>query len=918
LQLCSYAGSYGVSGGLARLLAVAILVPGALLAQLTTGIVEGTVHTPDGRPAPSVPILVTGSLGFRAAIHTTASGEFSLTLPYGQYQISGVPVSVAPLQTTRLDLVTGGLGAIQAWPTPGLWSGPARANVYSEAFSLPGVLLGQEPSSVTQPLDFTGLSDYRLALESQRGYSWTDTQFKLMGMDATDSYQPGRPVILPDVEALDQVVVRSAFAQTASNSYGTEVGAFLAQPGAAWHGELFTADTGSALSSTNLLPPAQRGIVQQSQLFNWFTRDSAQIGGPLTKWADIFASVTGQYASQTVPLEAPGNDQRSRLLFGNVRGRARAGSKDQFDALFSGSRVNLSGGGIPAGIEALTGRRLSPSFVLPGGFPNESEVDHLDFLQAGWTHHLPEASGLGVLQVRYGFSTAHLDTASPEFGQSRIELLDGAVTGPPPLSNFAVRSRQGVEFNWQPGSITSGPARHQIVAGARWKTSSPVNRFRIPSDMNLITANGAPAFVVMFNPPAETRENVRSFSGFVADHVSLPRGLSLDLGVDADFSRGSLPRSQTDPIAWNSASPRAGFAWRIPHAQRLVLRGTYFRLYSPLAGRYLDFGDPNSLGGNIYQWTGSNAGGPFQPGDQGALLARFGGPYSSISPSLSRPYADEFDLGAEFMLAPRTFTSIHLFRRDDKDRIGVIDTGVPFQAFSPVSVIDPYDNQPVTVYQQNPATFGQDRYLLTNPLGFRMQNTGVMAEARTEWRGVTFHASFVAEKSYGPTNPGDAVFENDPGVVGSLYLDPNTAINEANANFFDRAYVGKMQAIYRLPAALGGIEIASAVVYTDGLAFARQLLVTGLAQGPILAAATVRGSPEGGNRAQYVMDWNLRLLREFELPVGTLAVSADILNVTNAAERIQESDVSSPSFILRLPVAIQEPRSVRLQLRYQF
>ena len=125
-------------------------------------------------------------------------------------------------------------------------------------------------------------------------------------------------------------------------------------------------------------------------------------------------------------------------------------------------------------------------------------------------------------------------------------------------------------------------------------------------------------------------------------------------------------------------------------------------------------------------------------------------------------------------------------------------------------------------------------------------------------------------------------------------------------------------AIYRLPAALGGIEIASAVVYTDGLAFARQLLVTGLAQGPILAAATVRGSPEGGNRAQYVIDWNLRLLREFELPVGALAVSADILNVTNAAERIQESDVSSPSFILRLPVAIQEPRSVRLQLRYEF
>jgi hypothetical protein len=315
-----------------------------------------------------------------------------------------------------------------------------------------------------------------------------------------------------------------------------------------------------------------------------------------------------------------------------------------------------------------------------------------------------------------------------------------------------------------------------------------------------------------------------------------------------------------------------------------------------------------------------------QPSEQGNLLLRFGGPYSSISPSLHRPYSDEFDIGAEFPLAPRSVASIHLFRRDDKERIAAIDTGVPAQAFTPISILDPgsdgipgtFDDQRLTVYAQNPATLGQDRYLLTNPTGLRMLNTGLLAEVGTEWRRLMLRASFVAEKSYGRTNPGDAVNENDAGVVGSLFLDPNTAIHATGRSFVDRAYVGKMQASYRLPSACGGIEVTSIADYTDGLVFARQLLVTVLPQGPFLVATTVRGSPEGGNRAQYVINWNLRLSRQFGLPIGRFAVTADIFNVTNAGQSIQQNDLSGPSFNLRMPVAIQPPRFVRIGFRYAF
>jgi hypothetical protein len=946
-------GSSRLSLGLQ--LAAIVFTPGTLVAQLTTGVVEGTLRGIDGSPLSGAQILVTGRAGFRTVVRSDASGEFAMTLPYGWYQLlgktqheaksSGAAVFIAPLQTSRVYLVMDASGAIYsvsaaASQTPGIWTDATSGRTYAEAFSLPGLLLSREPSSVAEPLDFTGLSDNRLAIESQRGFSWTDTQYKLQGMDATDSYQPGLPAILPDVQALDAVVVRSSFAQTISSSPGTEVGLFLSEPGVSWHGSLSDASTGSAFSSTNLPPPAGRGLVQQADQFRWFMRDRLEIGGPVTRWADFYASGSGQWASQTRPL-TPASDQRSRLLFGNARGRVSAGVNDQFDALFSGSRINLSDGGVPAALEALTGNRIAPSFVLPGGFTGEAETDHLDFLQVGWTHLGSAASRLGIVQIRYGYAIAHLDTSTAPIGQSRTEVLGGTVTGAPPLANLAVRSRHQIEVAWQPATLRAMGFRHQVVGGGGWKTSGLRNRYSTPSGMNLITANGAPAFVMEFNAPLDSREHIQSFSGYVSDHLSLARSLSLDVGALADFSRGSLPAqsspsgsfaparvfaAQPDLIVWNSVSPRTGFAWQVPHSHGLVFRGTYFRLYAPLAGRYLDFGNPNSLGGSAYQWIASNSNGPFQPGQRGNLLLRFGGPYSSISPALRRPYSNEFDVGAEFALARRSVASIHLFRRDGKNRMAAIDVGVPSSAFTPVSLLDPgpdgipnsFDDQRLTVYAQNATTLGQDRYLLTNPAGLRMLNTGFSAEVGTEWRRLTLHASFVAEKSYGPTNPGDAVYENDPGVIGALFLDPNTAINAAGRSFVDRAYVGKIQAGYRLPPAWGGIEMASVADYMDGLVFARQLLVTGLPQGPFLVGTTVRGSPEGGNRAQYVINWNLRLARQFGLPLGSLAISVDVLNVNNAGQKLQESDLSGPSFNLRPAVAIQTPRFVRFGVRYDF
>jgi len=931
-------------------------------AQLSTGTVAGTLRDADGQPMKATAIMVSSELGFRASMNTDADGAFRLTLPYGSYILSveesrstappGVPIQVEPLQSVEIGLRLTSSGRLeiraQSSAEDGIWAGSPRHELYPGAFNFSGVMLSREPLTVTQPLNFAGLGDNRLAWQSQRGFSWTGTQFKLLGMDATDSFQPGQAAILPDVNSLEEIVARSGFAQNTSTAYSTEIGLFLPQPGRSWHGAVSTSDTAAALSSGNLPAPADRGALQQTEKYRWFTRDAAETGGALARWADLFVSAAGEWAAQTVPIASPGNDLHSRLLFANSRLRVRAGLRDDFDFLYSGSRLDLSNWAVPSALEVLAVQRMAPSFVSPFGFPNESESDGFNFLQIGWSHSAPDRA-FGALQLRYQYSVAHLDTTP--FGaatQSRVDLLNGSVAGAAPLANSASQTRQQLNAVWQPSAIHAAKLRHQFILGAGLESSSPRNRFRAPSDMNLITANGAPAFAMEFNTPSDTRSTVRTATLSFADRVVLGGSFSFDFGAAADFSRGSLPSqsapagtfaparmfsSQADLIAWNSVSPRAGFAWVVPDSHGLVLRAAYFRVYAPLAGRYLDFANSNSLGGNEFQWIDRNGDGLFEPGELGTLLLGFGGPYSSLSPSLARPYADEFDLGAEIKPTRALALRVSFFRRDDKHRIAALNTGLPASAFSPVPILDPgpdgvlgtFDDQHLTVYSQNPATFGGDRYLLTNPPDLRTLDKGLQAEIRAAWRTLFVNASFVAEQSYGPANPGNAVFENDPGVIGALFMDPNTLVNASGRGFMDRAYAGKIQGTYRLP--WGGIEIAGVVDYFDGLAFARQLLVSGLAQGPIVIDATSRGTdfsnPLSGNRAQAVINGNLRFGRTFRLPKGrlpqgTLGAALEILNVANSGYRIQENDASGTAFNLRLPVEIQPARFARIELRYAF
>jgi hypothetical protein len=74
-----------------------------------------------------------------------------------------------------------------------------------------------------------------------------------------------------------------------------------------------------------------------------------------------------------------------------------------------------------------------------------------------------------------------------------------------------------------------------------------------------------------------------------------------------------------------------------------------------------------------------------------------------------------------------------MLRRDEKERIAAVDTGVPATAYDAVVIHEPspFNGQSLTVYEQDPATLGHDQYLLTNPAGLPELNEALIATAST-------------------------------------------------------------------------------------------------------------------------------------------------------------------------------------------
>jgi len=768
----------------------------------------------------------------------------------------------------------------------------------------------QETSTVTDPLDTGGLQTGRLSLFGARGDSWTESEYSLNGFDVTDPYLPGRPLTDPDFDALaDVTVVRSAKPAPFSGS-GVNLILTTPQTPTGLHGAARTFFSNHALQSDNM----DAGLVQLGFLgperLRYLVDASGQLSGNLPRSdAPFFISLSTQQLSKTLGgFAAPIDADVYHLL---TRFTAFSRGSKQLNLLYAGQHVfNSREGADP---------RIAPSATHRGN-------DNYQQFQVRWSN-LPSASST----LELGLGVAHASLSSGlQPGTSTISTIDLpqlTETGAAPFSFAGTRTRYQANAQFQ--VLHNGTfGSHNLVLGAAFDRSNITNRWSALGAIEQILVEGVGAEVVQWNTPTQALQHVTQSAVFVQASWRPVEWLAIPFGARLEDSSGRSTAAN-NRINWTTLEPRVGFVVRLP-VTGAVLRGGFARYGHVLQGSYLDFGSAFALAGQVFRWQDANGDRQVQPPELDRLLRVFGGQYSAVDRNLRRPLNDEITVELTKQFGDRFVTRVRFFRRDDRHLVGIVNSGVPFSSYVPTLVIDPgndgiprtADDQSLTLFDRKPLALGEDFFVLTNPTGYRGSDKGFEIEAlkpfANHWEAVV---NFAAMHTSFPTNPGNGVFQNDPGfiitdqsVFSASNADPNTLLFSTGRTYFDRGFTGNLSTYYEAPY---GMRLGIVARYYDGLAFGRMLFVNGFEQGPFFVRATPRAD-FGAFRTEFNSTLDLNVARTFGTQRSKVSLTLDVFNLLNLNNNTLESDLTSTDFAKRIPLTIQAPRTFRLGVNWEF
>jgi hypothetical protein len=467
------------------------------------------------------------------------------------------------------------------------------------------------------------------------------------------------------------------------------------------------------------------------------------------------------------------------------------------------------------------------------------------------------------------------------------------------------------------GSLAYVTGAHNLKAGMQVRTGWSEENFETRGDIVQIVSNGVPQSVRLVNTPSGHKESGTNLGVYVQDSWSLGR-LTINPGVRFERFQMSIPAqsagagrwvparefaAQNNIVDWRSVSPRLGFAWDLTGDGRTALKGGVSR-YDRLAG--VNLVQPLNQRNIAFQtcpWADANT--DLRAQESEIAFARCTGSLQpslgSVDPDLQRPYQWEVNIMVQRQIGSRTAAMVGYYGRRFWDLYTTVNDAVPPTAYSPVTITNPLTNQPLVVYNQDPATRGQVRNVLKTIPDLTHRYHGVEFQVNTRLERATIFAGLTIGANRGDQDNGDL-------------NNPNLRINNYGAVGFDAPYQIRAGFSYRLPA---NVQLSGSIREQSGLPETRTYPVT-TAQVPGLTQVTqnVQVAERGEYRFPWVNIVDLRVTRTFTS--GTLRVEpiVDVFNlfnnnaVTNAVQTVGSS--------LGRPSAIVMGRLLRLGARVTF
>ncbi len=779
---------------------------------------------------------------------------------------------------------------------------PSAHNVWS-------LVENQDLSATVSRIDVGGLWSTIPAYFSGRGGStWTQTSYSLNGMDVTDPFSKGMPLFYPDFFALHATQSINASAPPYALSPGGHFNLIAKQAESRFHGGISLFFIDKILQSSNISPELEEEGIFESHKFNLLIDGNFHISGPIIpEKLSFVTSFTSTHISRDI-ADYEGNDKSS--VMSGLLGLKYNFEHSSIDFLWTGQIVSHPTYGAHRRVPEIT---------------TSDRRDHYNIFQTIWRKNIQNRHFLKAgLSIAQGHINSDFQPESgPQYGE---EIFRKILSGTAASAVKSTRNLWTLQIQGNSFLSTHRKIQHRFQYGLQLQYASASSSEKIKDDLHLHFFGESPLEVVKFNTPIDHKETGLHFNVYFQDSITLADFLSAYFGLHLSGSRGWIPKNsesrETNGINWWNISPRLGLMVPLTSSKKSAIQLSAGRYYFTLPLEYLTYGNPGSLGGMVYDWNDRNQDGWYQEGESGELLRRIGPRFAEIDPDLKRPYTNELTISLETVFGSSWHFSFGLFTRETKNLIAAVNTGVPFSAYRPVTIEDSgddripgnHDDLTFTVYDQQKTTLGQDFFLLTSTEDKdRITNYYGADITLVKYFGekLTFFFSLTATNANGTANPGNTHQENDEGVVGDLYSDPNTLINARGRVAFDRAYTGRIGVSYLAPF---DIRLGCIIKYYDGQPFARKLIVPDLTQGPFY----IQANPRGLSRYEYNRTVDIRLEKIFHLQKGKLRVILDGFNILNRALATEENEWTSPEYPLRYATEIQSPRVFRLGLAYEF
>lgn len=534
-------------------------------------------------------------------------------------------------------------------------------------------------------------------------------------------------------------------------------------------------------------------------------------------------------------------------------------------------------------------------------------------LQAKWTY---VATSKLLFEVGYSRMPVNYDLGfEPGADPKAIAVYDSSKST---ISNITPRSDSdtGLMSTWI-GNASYVTGSHNLKAGIQYRTGFFQESFHINGDMTLVTVNGVPNSVRLYNTPLAHREDLKPDMGlFLQDSWRLARRLTLNVGlrfdrmvmnIPAQGAPGGLwvaPRqyaAQNGIVQWNTWSPRIGVAWDPFGDAKTVLKGGISK-YDRLEGTTLAQNvNPNFISTSTCPWTSAT---PPTSMSQLSGCTGFSGSTSHVDPNMKRPYQWEYTVLLQRQIAHDTWASVGYYGRKFYNLYGILNTLVPSSAYTPVTITNPLTGQPLTVYNQNPATRG-----LSNPVQqtlpfLRAHYNGVEVQINSRIRKLNVFGGFTYGHDYGT-----------PDGTSTDLNNPNNLINLTGAIGYDAPYQLRAGASYSLPF---GFQVAGSIRENSGLPQARSYNVTqSIVPGLTQVTQSVKVAASGDFRYPWQNLVDVRLSKKFHFGERfSVEPILDVFNLFNSSA--VTSAVTTIGASLLTPSQIDFGRLVRVGGRLSF